>query len=331
MMKLESIIQLDQLSLYKLPGKGISRWLISTPETRAICNDPFVYGVEYTDRLRRATAKVLQVLREEYSFGSPEQAVVLHILRGGLNFGLRESLHRAFRWSTHTSAFISSQRVLGQQGDWYISENRYQKVQLPDNAHIIFGDVVATGVSLEHAIIEIIEIAKQQGKSIHQLTFFTIGSERALEILTKADVACRKIFPEYEGSHVIYIEGIFGVANKSGSLQIAIPGTDLLRSPAVMAPEFIESQSGAPSYALERCTIYDAGSRAFSVQEYLEDIKEYWQQVRTLAEEGVSYIEYLQERFPEDPRLNDKDFIEDHNTAEELVDIAEEQIAKCVV
>ena len=66
-----------------------------------------------------------------------------------------------------------------------------------------------------------------------------------------------------------------------------------------MAPEFIESQYEDPSYPLERCTIYDAGSRAFWVREYANDVLNYWKQVLDLAASGISFLEYLEQRFPE--------------------------------
>ena len=66
-----------------------------------------------------------------------------------------------------------------------------------------------------------------------------------------------------------------------------------------MAPEFIESQYSDPAYPLERCTIYDAGSRAFWVREYAADVLNYWKQVLELASKGMTYLEYLHQRFPE--------------------------------
>ena len=49
-------------------------------------------------------------------------------------------------------------------------------------------------------------------------------------------------------------------------------------------------------FPVERCTIYDAGSRAFEVRAYLEDVLEYWEAVEAL--ENVSFGDYLRERCP---------------------------------
>lgn len=324
-MNLQPLFQSLAGSLYKVEGDGpVERLVLTSEQTRAICNDPFVHGMVYTESLKAACTACLKSLEA----GDEERAVVFHILRGGLNFGLREALHGAYGWTRHGSAFISSQRACDEKGDWYITENRYEKVYLPKGAHLYFGDVVATGVSLEHALLKLVELAQKQDASIARMTFFTIGGDRAEQILEKVDAKCRELFEDYEGSRVIYIEGVFGVAEADSPLSIALAGTDLLRSPALMAPEFVESQNEDLAYALERCTIYDAGSRAFHLEEYLEDVHEYWGQVKKLAEDGMSYAAYLKERFPEDLRLQNEDWVAKHDSADLLLEVAETQLSK---
>ena len=303
---MKKVLKKSDLSLYRLNKKnGIECLIASTPETRQILNDPFIYGVEYTDKLKAATTRILKTIQSKYNFPKHEdQAMVLNILRGGLNFGLREALHDAYGWNRHNTAFISSQRIKDKKGDWNITEDRYRKIYLPDKANILLGDVVATGTSLEQALLRMVEIAKKEKKSINSIIFFTIGSERSEKIMAKVDKQCRKYFKDYKGSLVIYIEGRFGVAGIDKKLCIMEEDTDLLRSPADLAPEFAASQDKHPTAALERCVIYDAGSRAFHVKSYLEDVKTYWQEVLDLAQQGTTYKEYLKERFPATKVLN---------------------------
>lgn len=286
------------LALYELePLGGVQRFILSTPETRAICNDPRVCGMDYTDKLKAAMARCIAALPEPLEV-KEEQGMVFTILRGGLNFGLREALLEGKGWSRHRSAFISAQRVFDEKEGWHITENRYEKVYLPDQADIYLGDVVATGVSLEYALKKMVALAREQAVSFKRITFFTIGGSRSEELMEQIDRECRAEFPSYEGSRVIYVEGVFALPEAHPGLSIALPGTDLLRFPAVLAPEFLKSQEEDPAYPLERCTIYDAGSRAFNVAEYLEDVRDYWEQVRHLAQQGVRYDAYLRERWP---------------------------------
>lgn len=298
-------------SLYEIADgtpSSITRLVASTPETRAIANDPFVVGLRYTESLKAACAKVLQAIVSTQKSGQvsiapllEDETVVLHILRGGLNFGLREAFGIAHGWSNHGSAFISAQRA--RQGvnseDWHITEDSYQKVYLPKVVSLVFGDVVATGTSLEYAIKRLLSTVEQRSSSVKSIVFFTIGGNRSEEILAMADAVCRERFPEYLGATVVYLEGRFAVADLDSKLSIRLTGTDLVRCGSLMAPEFIASQYERPEYPLERCTIYDAGSRAFWIPEYIEDVHDYWSQTLELALSGLTFAQLLHERFPE--------------------------------
>lgn len=295
-------------SLYEISGdNGASttpfrRYIASSPETQRICNDPFVVGVEYTNGLRTACTKVFQALEAQKRLLLAEpRTTVLHILRGGLNFGLREALNGAFGWNRHSSAFVSAQRARRSDNpeDWYITESAYQKVFLPPVVDICFGDVVATGTSLEYALCQLLEIVQAQGAAIRSVTFFTIGGPRSEDIVSSVDATCRSRFEQYEGSAVVYLEGRFSVATPETRMTIKYTGTDLLRTEALLAPEFLESQQSNPAYPIERCTIYDAGSRAFWLPEYLEDVQDYWEKTAVLAEDGMTYRKLLGERMPE--------------------------------
>jgi hypothetical protein len=326
----QRLIEHQECVLYHVkPFAQVARFIATTPDTRAICNDPFVFGTTYTSRLQRAMMQLLQALRiADQEVGEERNAVVLHILRGGLNFGLREALASAYGWERHRSAFISSQRANGQKG-WYITEDSYEKVMLVPRTDWIIADVVATGVSLKRALLKLIRMSRENEKSIRRITFFTIGGSRAEQLVAEADAQCRKAFPDdYQGASVVYLEGIFGVAEEGSPLQIRISGTDLLRHPAELAPEFVVSQGKSLSYALERCTIYDAGSRAFDIDEYLHDVSNYWARVLAIASKGTTYEAYLRERFPTDPRLEKKEIPPEWKTSALLADIATQQIIR---
>lgn len=303
--KLSQFHKSDQLSMYEAHVPGIARtrcFVVSTPHTRAICNDPFVTGLRYTSGLSNACAAALKALVENSVVQLAEDdTTALNILRGGLNFGLREALGQAFGWNDHASAFISAQRARRSPNseDWIITESDYKKIHLLKRNNIVFGDVVATGSSLEFALQRIRDEAVKNKVAIESLVFVTIGGPRSHEILSRLSSDLSELFPGYKGSVVVYFEGIFAVANPQSPLSIKIDGTDLLRRDSVLAPEFVTSQYQSPSCPIERCTIYDAGSRAFDPCEYFHDIADYWQKTLALAREGMSYTRLLQERCPE--------------------------------
>lgn len=280
---------------------AVKRYILSTPQTRAICNDPLVMGYEYTQKLEKACSTFLQLVKDPKKIELYEnRSVVFNILRGGLNFGLRGALAQAFGWNNHSSSFVTAQRARVTESPelWHITEDEYQKITFPERAQIILGDVVATGTSLKHGLDIMIKEAVKQGTELSSILFFTIGGQMSEQRLIEADKACRKHFPHYEGTHVCYIEGRFFVPTTETNVAIKITGTDLMRCNSLMAPEFIESNFESPSYPLERCTIYDAGSRAFQIEEYRDDVIEYWKGVLELSN-TMTFEELLSERFPE--------------------------------
>ena len=280
----------------------VDRLVVSTPETRAIANDPLVMGVDYTRRLKNAITRTLSLLDENKRICLKEnETIVYDILRGGLNFGLREALADAFSWNRHGGSFISAQRARDDDSPetWHIVESEYSKVYMPKTASIVIGDVVATGTSLEHAMKALVAEAEKQGTALRSILFFTYGGVRAEEILKTADAMCRERFPSYQGTTLVYLEGRFIVPEADCPLSIKVTGTDLLRTGALMAPEFVESQYEHPANPIQRCAIYDAGSRAFWTPEYIEDLTEYWGETLSLAEKGMSFEALLSERFPE--------------------------------
>lgn len=286
----------------RLGDSRVSTYIASTSASRKVLGDPRVVGVEYTNLMRQACSGALASLENAGLVRlSESECLVLHILRGGLNFGLREALSDAFGWNAHASAFISAQRARKSDDpeEWYITEGEYQKVYAPNEVSLVFGDVVATGTSLRYALRRVLLLMEEQNASLKEMLFFTIGGSRSEEILEEMDRECRERFSGYRGAALVYLEGEFTVAASDSSLRIREPGTDLLRRGALMAPEFIESQYEDPASPLERCVIYDAGSRAFWLPEYFRDFRGYWREVLSLAEAGLRFDEYLRERCPE--------------------------------
>lgn len=287
-----------EAKIYRLRQEGSFESRIATTKwTRMICNDPVIHGVRYTSYLQKACTQILKA--EELPFDE-RSCVVVKILRGGLNFGLREALCDACDWNTHTTCFISAQRARysSDPEEWHITENAYRKLYFPRKVSFVIGDVVATGTSLEYALNELIEAVRSAGSSLRNIIFFTYGGPKAEQLLKTAHQRCRELFKDYEKTILYYLEGCFSVPDTNSPLTIRLTGTDLNRGGgSVTAPEFTESQYEDPAYPLERCIIYDAGSRAFWIREYATDVISYWKEVLSLAERGMTFTQYLAERY----------------------------------
>lgn len=298
--KLEKVAAQDKSAIYKIsPSFGkIEAYVATTSYTRAICNDPRVCGIEYTKLLQKACTEILSMLPIE---GVTEaDAMVANILRGGLNFGLRDALADAYGWNYHTTCFLSAQRAQSPvDGTWHITENSYKKLYFPCATSLYIGDVVATGTSLEYGFNELIDAAVEHKTDLRNIYFFTYGGIKTEEIFQRLDERCRATFRNYGRTVIIYLEGRFVVPEDTTPLTIRLPGTDLVRWGSLMAPEFVESQYEKASYPIERCIIYDAGSRAFWLNEYAADVMGYWKQILDFAEKGLTFKELVEERFPE--------------------------------
>lgn len=293
----------ESLALSQILGDyegPIRRYVFSTAETRAIVNRPEVMGMDYTEKLEDAMVHLFRGFKPlHFTDIHEDQVDVFNFLRGGLNFGLRNALHRAYGWNLHRSSFMSSQRARDDKGRWYITEDSYRKITIAKGGIVFCGDVVATGITLESGLEALTKEIAKRGASIRYFHFFTIGCHKTEKILEQYERLWRDTFSDFEGIDIFYIEGKFHLADSKTPVRIKLQGTDLLRRDCLLMPEFVQSQEEMIAYPLERCTIYDAGSRAYDIEEYAGDVREYWEQVMALAKQGVTTEEYLMERFPE--------------------------------
>lgn len=291
--------------IYELKGEygdSLVRYIASTPESREVCNTPEVVGVRYTDLLESAIVSVLTnfPLAPALRRVDPRSIGVIHFLRGSLNFGMRRALSRAYGINAHSSSFITSQREKDKYGRWFIQDNQYRKILIPHDGTLFFADVIATGITISSGLDIIVNLAKNSGTPIRQIFFFTIGCHKLEKLLRGYHSLLRQCFPRYERTCAVYLEGKFHLADSKTAVRIKYQGTDLMRHPSLLTPEFELSQYESIYHPLERCVIYDAGTRAFDVEDYMRKLEAYWREIRTLAESGWTLEDALRERWPED-------------------------------
>ena len=302
---------------YRLHGlypDEIESYIFSSPSSRQIMNHPEIFGCRYTDLMEETMTRALKDFPGRESIGKldPKTISVIHFLRSGLNFGIRNGLWRAFDFNTHLSSFLTSQRQRDQYGRWYIKDDQYRKLEIPQNASFFIGEIVATGVTVRNGFDIIFHQAKNLGRPIRNIFFFTIGCHKIEKTLRRYDRLFRSIFPGYNKTYLIYLEGKFHLADSKTRTAIKVQGTDLMRYPALLSPEFELAQLKDPAYLLERCVIYDGGARAFNVVRYLEDVRGYWEEMLSRAENGWTLKEAVEDRWPPgEYRLTLEKFIEE--------------------
>lgn len=300
---LTPLVSNSNISLYALNDQyqsQIRRFIFSTAETRAIINDPFVFGTSYTQKLQKGLEYFFQEYKTYWPFPLNEEKInVMHFLRGGLNFNIRDALANIYHWTKHGASFLSSQRAVDENGRWYIIEDSYEKITIRQGNVVMVGDVTATGVTLDHGLNTLTKLVKEQKGSIKYMVFFTIGCHKAEKVLEKYNELWQKVFADFQGMDLVYIEGKFHLADTKTPVTIKTLGTDLLKRNAILTPELIASQKQKITFPLEKCAIYDAGSRAFDIPVYLREVIDYWKQNMKLARQGMTIEKLLQERYPE--------------------------------
>lgn len=296
---LTAIYHTAQLSVYKIEDEEesplLNRYIISSADTREICNDPQICGVEYTRKLQKVCGLILESLP---SFSSlkliEDHVVVLNILKNGLNFGLREALADTYDWNFHKTIYTAQNRELAN----FLVET-YKPHLLLQHAQVIIGDIVSDSTIIKAELNSFLDNAINTGSQIENIVLFVIGGDQLDVTLTEIANKCAKRFSFFSGIDVFYIEGRFVVPNNESSLRIKENGKDLTRKGALMTPEFIQSQYELPFYPLERCVNYDGDLRANNISDFIEEVCGYWESVRKEAMEGVSFEDLLKERFPE--------------------------------
>jgi hypothetical protein len=281
------------------------KYVVSTRCTRDLMNYPEIINCDFTNLMVNGLTNALKGINllERLSCINSKTVNVYHILRGGLNFEVRNALKKAFGYKWHSSSYLSSQRVL-KEGKFEISENYYRKFILPDEATVYTADIIASGGSLNNGIEYLYKYVKNRNSKLKNMVFITIGCVEAEKILEKWHNTLKENFPDYEKTILIYLEGRFGLANDNTKLYNSLPETDLLKSfkdDALITPEFEHSQFEKMIIGLEACVIYDGGKKGFEPVNHIKDIIEFWEkQHKTAIEKELTLWEEYNNRFPLD-------------------------------
>jgi hypothetical protein len=312
----------EAVAVYRIEGpeppEDFRRYVVSTRDTRDLMNYPEIINCDFTNLMQNGVTNGLKGINilERLSSINSKSVNVYHILRGGLNFNVREALRKAFGYKWHSSSYISSQRVL-KEGKFEISEDYYRKFLVPDRATVYTADIVASGVSLDNGIKYINNFLESKSYQLRNFVFITIGCIEAERVLAKWHRVFKESFPDYEKTLLIYLEGRFALATRQTPLHNFLYDTDLLKSyklGALLSPEFEHSQFDRVIIGLEACAIYDGGKMGFEPVNHVKDILEFWEkQLQVGREKNLSIWEEYNARMPLDMYFTDIQTLEEGN------------------
>jgi hypothetical protein len=250
-----------------------------------IINTPECVGAEFQGKLSKALGNVVDFLLDE-PLGSMLSACpldVIYVLRGGLNF----NLHQVLRDATGTDpevSFISSQRIEGIDG-FQIGETGYSKWSIQNSSVLCIGDICATGTTLTHLINAAISRYRIEEKALRHLLVISIGTANLMNLLAEAALKLKHLWANmFEGVTAVFLEGIFTLYHSHPLLlKSHLSNTDFFRKDSPRSIQLEIEALKSPTTLLERCAIYDGGSRSFEPALYLNNLARYWQLIDGVA------------------------------------------------
>lgn len=269
-------------------------YIVTDEGTRRLMASPEVVGFDSYSAMVPPTAKALEILKAQDSRGF-DTVNILTILRGGLNYPIEESCHRSGITLTNIS-FMSCERII-RDGVITGLDVKYEQVHTEPDCTLLIGDIIASGATLRLCLWHFIDRFRANGHSIRKIVFFTVGGTKAIGLMEEMTTEIRRFWPDFEGFHCVFYEGIFSVYTDKGVTGVNIPDIDFGWKDSFIAPEFrqyVADYDYAPAL-LEKCIIYDGGARRYKIGEHVEELTGYWEDLLAVADKA-DYKAFLAEK-----------------------------------
>ena len=279
--KLAMVSRSEGVTLYRLDApKLLNKYFVASYESsRRLLMQPEEVGFQtYLDTLP-PTIEALKYFKRE---GLQESVDILTILRGGLNYSVEESCYRAGIQIDNMN-FLSCERIIKDKEIKGL-DIKYQKYNIVNNGTMVIGDIIATGDTLKLCFDYILDKYKRRGAKLRRVIFFTVGGNRAFNLMETFTKEIRSYWPDFEGFTCVFYEGIFSVYSTRGVTGINVPNIDFYWKDAVLAPEYRKAVLENENAIFEKCIIYDGGARRYEVPEHYDEVIEYWRDLRTVAD-----------------------------------------------
>jgi uracil phosphoribosyltransferase len=235
---------------------------------------PQLVGKKLQDAMEKNASIFAAIASRRELAGVPRQDICeLVFLSGGLYYALNYGFKRDFGFALQQCFIgIQRQRVEGKEGQFRAVAGYENFESLPDKAHVIIGDTVATGSTLVKGIQLLMDAAEGKGSSIESITVFTLAGSpegaRKLAKLTKTH-----ILPQHPGCKVsLYAcEMLFHLMPDGTDLRFLMPDSVMPEESRQEA----ERRYGKYLGKNMRCAVFDWGTRCKNPRAHCSEFLEY--------------------------------------------------------
>lgn len=286
------IVESGTSTIYRLKNSGTTNeyYVASSPEAMELIVNPETVGYTCQRCLLQSTQTVMQFLREKEHISRPH---IFNILRGGLNFPLEEACFN-ISMKVCSTDFVSCERVI-ENGVIKGLDIRYEKLIVEKDVTLLIGDIIASGETLLECIPLIAKRYKDLGGNIRKIIFFTIGGTKSVTLMEKLTIELKKIWSDFEGFRCIFYEGMFTVYEDNGITGVNTPDIDFGWKGGAVSPELRKRMMNQPLSLFEKCIIYDGGARRYEIHNHIDEVCEYWKELRKVAD-NVEFKLFLEEK-----------------------------------
>lgn len=253
-----------------LPGT----YIICSDASRAVLYSPHLVGKRLQDAMEKNASIFAGILSKHTLSGVPRQEICeLVFLSGGLYYALNHGFKRDFGFALQQCFIgIQRQRVEGKEGEFRAVAGYENFESLPDNAHVVIGDTVATGSTLVKGIQLLLDAAEEKGISIRSISVVTLAGS-ALGARKLAKLAKTHIAPQHPGCKVSFYacEMLFHLMPDGTDLRFLMPDSIM---PEESRQEAL-SRYGKYLSKNMRCAVFDWGTRCKNPRSHCREFLEY--------------------------------------------------------
>lgn len=265
----------DKYALYQVKEEGMlpETFILCSDEARAILYSPHIAGKRLQDLLEKLSVQFAEVLGKRLAGIPREKVCELVFMSGGFFYSLNHGFKKSQGFALQ-QCFIGLQRsrVSGKEGAFRAMAGYENFEALPDGAHVVIGDTVATGATLVKGIQLLLDAAEDKGVSIASITLVSVAAS-AQGAKRLASIAKRHILPQHPNCKVgmIACEMLFHLMPDGTDMRFLMPDS-------IMPDESryeCERRYGKYLSKNMKCAVFDWGTRCKNPAAHYREFLEY--------------------------------------------------------